>query len=129
MASCLAVKGKVEAVIVHKEVVAALGEQVFGAAQDRLGGVFSIHGAGELPKRRKNVSLFRSIALVIEPLGHSVGEEAKFTPSQEAVKAADDDVASTLSSTAPGAASTTRYGGQMDDLLVAFVDSCTLKLL
>lgn len=116
-----------EAVIVHKVVVAeaAVGEQVLGAAQDRLGGIFSFHGAGTLPQRRKNVALVRSIALAIEPLGHCVGEEAKFTtPSQEAVKAADDDVASTLSSMAPGAL-WIRFGVELDDLLVAFVDSCT----
>lgn len=112
-APCLAVKGKVHAVIDQNVVgflsAEAVGEKVVlvvGAAQDRLGWVFGFHGAGGLNFKTR-------IARVIEPLGHSVGEEAKFIPFQEAVKAAGLDAA----------------GVEVDDLLGAFVDSCTLKLL
>jgi hypothetical protein len=81
---------KVEAVILRNVVAAevAVGEQVVGAVQDRLGGFFIFHGAGELTIR------INHSARVKEPRGHCVGEEAKLIPSQEAVKAVDDDAAS-----------------------------------
>jgi hypothetical protein len=59
------------------------------------GGIFSYRVAGESrPDKRPN------IARGIEPERHSVGEEAKFIPCQEAIKAAPDGVASTHSFTA-----------------------------
>lgn len=96
-----------EAVIGQRVVGAEADDvvQVVGAAQDRLGGVFSFHGAAGLRMRMINFSLGP------EPQGHCVGEEAKFTPLQEAVKAVDDDAAFTHIFTAP-AAGCSRYGGQ-----------------
>lgn len=102
-----------EAVIAQKVVAAeaAVDEQVVGAAQDLLGGVFSFHGAGGLPKKAVFIPSTglrkKTRPLVVEPLGHCVGEEAKFVLAQEVVKAADGDAA----------------GVEVDDLLVAFVDS------
>lgn len=89
MVPCLAVQGKVHAVVGQKVVAAeAVGEQVVGAVQDRLGGVFRFHGAGDLNTR---------IAHGMEPEGHLVGEEANISRSHEAVKAGDDDAAFTIS--------------------------------
>lgn len=125
----LAVEGEVEAVVVQKVVLAegvVVEQQLVGAAQGRLGGVLGFHGAGELPDK--------TTAVVVEPLGHSVGEEAEFIPSQEAVEAADGDAASMLIgftwTTAPGAgfsgfgAGFSGYGGsELDHLVLTFVDS------
>lgn len=130
-ASCLAVVGKVEAVIACNVVAAeaAVVEEVVGAAQDRVGWVFVYHGAGVLST---------DIAQCSECHGHWVGEEAEIVPFQEAVEAADHDTASTHSFTALAVrregcrwrAAEEAGGGlrwsasEVDHLLVAFVDSC-----
>lgn len=99
-----------------------MDEFVVGAAQDRLGGAFRVRAAGELRMSTR-------ISRIREPIVHTVGEEAKCIRSQEAVEAADDDVAAStlVSFTAPEAGCYT-YGGELDDLVVAFVNSYTIKL-
>jgi len=78
--------------------VTVVREQVIGAVQDCLGGVLSFHEAGMLRWRTNQPH-------ITEPPGHWVDEEANIVPFREAVKAADNDAAFTLSFTAGDAGS------------------------